>query len=1547
MESHETGVEFILERVNGSDTIVLDEHVQTYTCGRGKRNQIVCLSLWVSREHCLFIRNQNTLNVVDLSSSNGVFVNGERIPAKQMMTLKEDDIIGIGSPTIDPTDITMFVYVLRVSRPKLSSMENSSDTLTRTVLNTNNSSVLNSDDVASEKKQRRRSFLENSSLYLPRKIAKMNSSELCGDAIQRVLDESEIDVKIEIRPITPVLLSSTKEENNIDVHLSIHSLTNSIHEPNNDNQKENLPTPILMECEEKNISMTTELSNGMKDCIDVNTSLENLSNFSAPEIKEIPQTIHSPLTKNNYPTKYCFNIDKKKLISNKTLCKNETEPTKVKDITNSNLINIQKNSSTINKRSSNGGCISMQKSTTASEHNDSFENDIIVLDDTEDEELHTNKSSHNVTTTTNVQAIYNNGPCSSKNSSSTLGKSIKASNIHSSTIASNNLLRDNQMEILPNEKSTIAEPSASSNGITNIEVTPIKMEIEFQRLNNDYHTPVTSPSKNSPEIFVTSPIKVRQLKHEQTTTFSMSDVVNLTDDEEDIFPSSQLFDTTTDVQLPIKEEVKGEVDELFQTPYDTDSIILLSDSEDEDNPWLQRLSRSQVLLEVDEPALKPAETKKRLSDLQITEILDSKDQEGQPKKKTHNDENKKNKINKAKHKSHSKKHRKKDAMEVDAAVPDDIVPPETSENKNLDHKKHRTHEKRLSDKLIRKEVRAGESPQSSNKDKSSGCKDTHPQDDLCYDNILTIGTKTNLSTTEKLKSTPLKLSSLDKKPPEIIAPPNLPKGEGKGFSCNVQRSTTSSSVTVAATTSTVAENTLNTTEINTVAKTTSQVKLSTKEKKELLIQKKLEKANYMKEQKHRRDKYKWADCLPVSNNKKSLSLSKAEKLEIINDRKAKLKKLADEKKADAKDSKPKRHIINKPKAKISQKTRGDFLIQPQDADRESRGTDITSSCPTNIASESSTSTDKRTSSTVEETHVEKNLPAKLASEKSLRKDSDNPSRSSVPGDIANVALNLRDSLTLSKCPTTDIKKAHKQKVSHESSPSATTSTKSISITDRTKNLADTRNRKTKDCSETIQKENCSPNAKSSTVKNKNKKSVHFSTELVQVKYYEIESFNTLNKVVGKDAPIPQKKLAVKTNNNATQPCPKLEEFLLQIFMWNPVWLEEQKRFKIDPPVTGTKELIPLLTSYKSFDEYYRIIMPLLLLEIWHGITKEFEVIDKNPKRPTVICSIVSNSASSYQIPSSKLSLTNMMLEVLATKEDIHKQAHPIYGDLVFFELGYTDKGKHRFHKVFAYVTNVYQTVLTPQTYYNRDLVNYVKNPYALLTYTVMTKPLEVNVHANRAQRLRSITYLRSDIRMIQALQYLPSSPLLSAILKPKANDMSHSTVLSKLKNYPLVTKEKLNHKQLEAVIKVTDAIVQKEAKICLIQGPPGTGKSKVIVNIITQVLYGDNRYKNNRAPLRILVCAPSNAAIDEIVLRLLTVRAKFKQDRFKMVRVGRIETMHPTVKEISVPELARRDIKKIASTYSSSAYSMDSVEEESSTCKGSRIHKGHLCNTIS
>ena len=53
--------------------------------------------------------------------------------------------------------------------------------------------------------------------------------------------------------------------------------------------------------------------------------------------------------------------------------------------------------------------------------------------------------------------------------------------------------------------------------------------------------------------------------------------------------------------------------------------------------------------------------------------------------------------------------------------------------------------------------------------------------------------------------------------------------------------------------------------------------------------------------------------------------------------------------------------------------------------------------------------------------------------------------------------------------------------------------------------------------------------------------------------------------------------------------------------------------------------------------------------------------------------------------------------------------------------------------------------------------------------------------------------------------------------------------------------------------------------VLLIQGPPGTGKTHTIIGIISMIL--STRMHNPKQ--KIMVCAPSNAAIDQIILRII------------------------------------------------------------------------------
>lgn len=111
----------------------------------------------------------------------------------------------------------------------------------------------------------------------------------------------------------------------------------------------------------------------------------------------------------------------------------------------------------------------------------------------------------------------------------------------------------------------------------------------------------------------------------------------------------------------------------------------------------------------------------------------------------------------------------------------------------------------------------------------------------------------------------------------------------------------------------------------------------------------------------------------------------------------------------------------------------------------------------------------------------------------------------------------------------------------------------------------------------------------------------------------------------------------------------------------------------------------------------------------------------------------------------------------------------------------------------------------------------------------------------------------SHMREFAAVQTMADSSLLQDILKKKKTTKKSKEVAEDVGQVDV----ELNHSQAAAV---TTAVARQNG-ITLIQGPPGTGKTKTIVSIIS-------RLSRDGKPGGILVCAPSNTAVDELTRRL-------------------------------------------------------------------------------
>ncbi|KAK4636073.1 Helicase SEN1 [Fulvia fulva] len=133
----------------------------------------------------------------------------------------------------------------------------------------------------------------------------------------------------------------------------------------------------------------------------------------------------------------------------------------------------------------------------------------------------------------------------------------------------------------------------------------------------------------------------------------------------------------------------------------------------------------------------------------------------------------------------------------------------------------------------------------------------------------------------------------------------------------------------------------------------------------------------------------------------------------------------------------------------------------------------------------------------------------------------------------------------------------------------------------------------------------------------------------------------------------------------------------------------------------------------------------------------------------------------------------------------------------------------------------------------------------------------------------------------------------------------------------------LNRAQSEAV----NAALDNEG-FSLIQGPPGSGKTKTITAIVggllTQSLSngpagatritvpkGNNVNSGSDAPVKkLLVCAPSNAAVDELCVRLMAgIKTKQGVSRnINVVRIGKSDNISAQVAEVTLENLVQKKL---------------------------------------
>ncbi|KZT73806.1 hypothetical protein DAEQUDRAFT_355275 [Daedalea quercina L-15889] len=211
--------------------------------------------------------------------------------------------------------------------------------------------------------------------------------------------------------------------------------------------------------------------------------------------------------------------------------------------------------------------------------------------------------------------------------------------------------------------------------------------------------------------------------------------------------------------------------------------------------------------------------------------------------------------------------------------------------------------------------------------------------------------------------------------------------------------------------------------------------------------------------------------------------------------------------------------------------------------------------------------------------------------------------------------------------------------------------------------------------------------------------------------------------------------------------------------------------------------------------------------------------------------------------------------------------------------------------------------------------NYKGSPFGIqATIRCCARGSDPGLQPNSMWSLGKALSLTTLYREYGALMSLPYYDLSETILRAKLNK---PTIPDSKEVQRTMATYNVNEPQAKAILYSLTA-----DGFALIQGPPGTGKTSTICGLVhaflsrrpkpgTQIYVSRNAGPADKEPVKkILLCAPSNAAIDEIAFRLKEgVSGAGRQSSSpKVVRLGNVKAMNASVKDVSLEYLIEQKL---------------------------------------
>ena len=375
----------------------------------------------------------------------------------------------------------------------------------------------------------------------------------------------------------------------------------------------------------------------------------------------------------------------------------------------------------------------------------------------------------------------------------------------------------------------------------------------------------------------------------------------------------------------------------------------------------------------------------------------------------------------------------------------------------------------------------------------------------------------------------------------------------------------------------------------------------------------------------------------------------------------------------------------------------------------------------------------------------------------------------------------------------------------------------------------------------------------------------------------------------------------------------MNNFLASILDWKSSWL--QKPSPSDPPVLCEEPLQQLKLDYASADEYIRFYKPLVLNEIWAQICERVDALKKSKPCKIQLFIHACQAEEGFLVLTCVLPVTNL---------DFSQNSYPFEGDLTLTEisiLGTDANSSDSGMLVLGYVSEFVVDEITKKTQLSKH-ITYSSNCKKLLRYTIRLRLMNVKIDVTKNVNCCSIYYLKPKLKQCQALANLDLSALAEGILKPELQ------LLPIKLDHNLREDGKFNTSQQNVIYNANKLVNGSLPGILLVQGPPGAGKTHTLIGMVKRIFLD---WKDSASLPKLLICAPSNGAIDEIGKRLYKEKA-FLRERanreLQMVRIGQEDSLGSFVKEnVYIDALVEQNIQMKANNNARGAELTEKVAE--------------------